>query len=100
MKSWRNVGDRNIDTRRLPHPVEFGVQDWAPGKLACKTALQQELGLPPRPDLPLVGFIGRLADQKGVDLIVQIVAEWSERHPVQWVLLGHGDPMWEQALPE
>jgi len=34
-------------------------------KAVNKAALQRELGLPQRPDVPLLGFIGRLDYQKG-----------------------------------
>ncbi|XP_022763763.1 starch synthase 1, chloroplastic/amyloplastic-like isoform X3 [Durio zibethinus] len=46
----------------------YSVDDLS-GKVQCKTALQQELGLPIRPECPLIGFIGRLDYQKGIDLI-------------------------------
>lgn len=40
------------------------------GKSVNKRALQNELGLPDNPDVPLLGFIGRMDYQKGVDFIV------------------------------
>lgn len=40
-------------------------------KRKCKLALQKELGLPQRPDVPMVGFIGRLDWQKGPELIAE-----------------------------
>merc|ERR1712216_119267 len=46
----------------------FTVTDMS-GKLECKRALQKELGLPQRDDVPLMGFIGRLDWQKGPDLL-------------------------------
>ncbi|CAI7804860.1 unnamed protein product, partial [Closterium sp. NIES-54] len=46
-----------------------------PCQAACKAALQQELGLPVRPDVPLIGFIGRLDWQKGPDVIQAGVPE-------------------------
>jgi glycosyltransferase involved in cell wall biosynthesis len=35
----------------------------------------QELGLPVNPDIPMLGFIGRLDYQKGIDLIIES-ADW------------------------
>jgi starch synthase len=90
---WNPAGDPHL-------AVNYGVRNWRDGKLACKTALQREVGLPEQADLPLIGFIGRLADQKGIDLIARIVADWSEHRPVQWVLLGEGEPVWERTLRE
>jgi len=38
-----------------------------------KTALQAELGLDPDPQTPLFAFIGRLAEQKGIDLLIDVI---------------------------
>lgn len=68
------------------------------GKPLCKAALQAELGLPQRPDAPLVGFVGRLADQKGIDLIAKTIPEWTAAGDVQWVILGTGEPVYHQLF--
>jgi starch synthase len=68
------------------------------GKPICKAALQEEMGFPPRPDAPLVGMIGRLAAQKGVDLVAEILPRWAETSDVQWVILGTGDPKYHRQL--
>ncbi|KAK9914479.1 hypothetical protein M0R45_038256 [Rubus argutus] len=60
------------------------------GKVECKIALQKELGLPIRPDCPLIGFIGRLDYQKGIDLIQSGIPELM-KDDVQFVMLGSGD---------
>jgi starch synthase len=39
------------------------------GKATCKRALQEALGLQQNPDAPIVAFIGRLAPQKGIDVL-------------------------------
>ena len=39
------------------------------GKAMCKAALQREMGLPERPDVPLFGVISRLTPQKGLDVL-------------------------------
>ncbi len=43
------------------------------GKAASKAAIQKEAGLDQRPDAPLIGFVGRLDEQKGVDLIIRLI---------------------------
>jgi starch synthase len=40
-------------------------------KRANKLALQEQVGLPPAGDTPLLGLVGRLVQQKGVDLILE-----------------------------
>ncbi len=55
-----------------------------------KAALQKELSLPERPEVPLIGFIGRLDYQKGADLVLGAVP-WLLEQDVQLVCLGTGD---------
>ncbi|GJQ95701.1 granule-bound starch synthase 2, chloroplastic/amyloplastic [Tanacetum coccineum] len=59
------------------------------GKPQCKAAIQKELGLPIRPEVPLIGFIGRLDNQKGVDFIIE-ASPWMVDQDVQLVMLGTG----------
>jgi starch synthase len=62
-----------------------------------KLALQRELGLPEDASLPVVGLISRLYDQKGLDLIANIL--WGlMRLPLQFVVLGAGDPRYEEMF--
>ncbi|MGV3483037.1 MAG: glycogen synthase, partial [Planctomycetaceae bacterium] len=58
-----------------------------------------EFGMAVNPDIPLVGLVGRLADQKGWDLVLEVL-QWhlEENRPVQWVILGTGDPRYHDAL--
>jgi starch synthase len=69
------------------------------GKRACKAALQRELGLPVRADVPLCGSISRLTDQKGFDLILGALPSLLEEE-LQYVVLGSGEPAIEKALRE
>ena len=52
-----------------------------------QAALQRELGLPVEPSAPLLGFIGRLDYQKGIDLIRDSY-DWLMSEGCQLVLLG------------
>jgi starch synthase len=84
-----------------PHlPARYDVSNWQLGKADCKAALQRELGLPEAPRTPLVAFIGRLADQKGLDLIVDVARRWAHEMDVQWALLGTGEPFYHDVLGE
>ncbi|KAL4447598.1 hypothetical protein ABPG75_004817 [Micractinium tetrahymenae] len=66
-------------------------------KRQCKEALQRELGLPVNADAPMLGFIGRLDYQKGVDLINDNY-DWLMSEGVQLVMLGSGREDLETAL--
>jgi starch synthase len=60
--------------------------------------LQQELGLPVANRTPLVAFIGRLVDQKGMDLISMVLRDWVQSQDVQWVILGTGESSYHELL--
>ncbi|MBI4239160.1 MAG: glycogen synthase GlgA [Deltaproteobacteria bacterium] len=80
-------------------PAHFSGTDLQ-GKAACKAALQKEFGLPPSPEVPLFCVVGRMAHQKGTDLLLEAIAG-SNGTPQQWILLGRGDRAFEaraQAL--
>lgn len=55
-------------------------------KPVLKQALQCELGLPQLPDVPLIGFIGRLEEQKGSDILAAAIPELLKEN-VQIVVL-------------
>jgi len=63
-----------------------------------KRALQAEFGLPESDDL-LLGSVGRLVEQKGVDLVLDIIDRLAEL-PVQLALLGSGEAHFEAALQD
>jgi starch synthase len=78
----------------------YDVQTFAAGKQACKAALQQEMGLPVVEGQPLVAMVGRLADQKGFDLVADVIRQWVATSPVQWVFLGTGDLHYQEMIEE
>ncbi|GFQ06480.1 soluble starch synthase 1 chloroplastic/amyloplastic [Phtheirospermum japonicum] len=74
----------------------YSVDDFS-GKVQCKIELQKELGLPVRPDCPLIGFIGRLDFQKGVDIILSAIPDLMH-DDVQFVMLGSGEKQYEEWM--
>ena len=65
------------------------------GKSECKAALQREGGLRVDPEVPLLGVIGRLVEQKGVDLLTAVATDLLEGG-AQLAVLGTGDPAYEE----
>jgi len=61
------------------------------GKAANKAALQREIGLTVDPRIPVIGVVSRLVEQKGFDLVAQIVRQIADQG-AQLVVLGTGDP--------
>ncbi|MDQ7089294.1 MAG: glycogen synthase GlgA [Methylococcales bacterium] len=66
-------------------------------KQSNKIALQKRLFLPIDKDIPIFGMISRLVEQKGIDLILDCLAEMLLL-PIQFVLLGSGEPDFEHRL--
>jgi len=67
------------------------------GKKKCKQALQKACGLDESADTPLLVLISRLAEQKGIDLLLANASKWLRRG-YQLAILGSGDTHTEQAL--
>lgn len=84
------------------------------GKQVCKRTLlaaitergswsqvKQHGGLDPSPALPLCTFIGRLTEQKGVDVLIQALHQLLSREQgVQFLVLGSGDRTFERDLEQ
>lgn len=88
--SWDPATDKKIAARYTADDVS--------GKAACKTHLQQSLGLNEDPTVALLGFVGRLTPQKGLDVLRDGVVDWLLRDEgngitgrVQIILMGNGD---------
>lgn len=85
------------DPRKDPHlhkPYDL-TSVWR--KRENKEALQQELGLPVRADVPLLAMVTRLADMKGLDLVTHVLHEMLQQD-LQVVILGTGEHRYEQMF--
>jgi len=69
----------------------FSLEDMS-GKAYNKKKLQEELNLPQREDVPVIGIVTRLVKHKGIDL-VKCVFEELLKADVQFAILGSGE--WE-----
>ncbi len=81
------IDARMWDPATDPHlAANFSAADLS-GKRACKAALQRELGLRVDADIPVLGSVGRLDPQKGIELLLESVP-WMVEQGAQVVLLG------------
>ena len=98
----RLVGILNGIDSQVWNPASdpYLLQTYSPESVADKarnkTALQADLGLAPVDDRPLVGLVGRLVEQKGLELILPVLADMLAC-PVQLVILGTGEARYEAA---
>ena len=77
-------------------PSPFSANDLG-GRAADKAALQTAFGLDAAPDAFLVASIGRLTEQKGLDLLLDALPGLLE-DGAQFVLLGSGDKALEASF--
>ncbi len=86
---WDPAGDPHL-------PKPFGPDDLS-GKAAAKSALQTSMGLPDRPEAPLIGVVSRLNVHKGLDLMLAALPGLI-RAGGQLALLGSGDADLEEGF--
>jgi starch synthase len=78
-------------------PVNFSPSGMAKRTLN-KTTLQRVAGLPVDSDIPLIGMVQRLDEQKGIDIVVQGADRILQETGAQLVILGRGRDNYENAL--
>ncbi|MBE1300274.1 MAG: glycogen synthase GlgA [Alteromonadaceae bacterium] len=77
-------------------PANFHAEDIS-GKAICKEELQKAVGLEVNPNVPLIGMVCRLTDQKGFAYLTPILGHLLQ-HNVQLLIIGTGDPVISEAL--
>ena len=90
-EEWNTRNDRFLK-------YHYGANDLK-GKAANKLELQKEFGLPVNASIPLFGSVGRLAEQKGVDIMLGALEEMQSTG-MQLALIGSGSPAFERAYQD
>ncbi|KAH9322110.1 hypothetical protein KI387_016749 [Taxus chinensis] len=90
IQEWDPSKDKYLD-------VNYDATTVLDAKPLLKEALQAEVGLPVDPDVPVIGFIGRLEEQKGSDILTEAVSQLADEN-VQLVVLGTGKKDLEKQL--
>lgn len=78
-------------------PAKYCSSTVDTGKPACKAHLQQRMNLPQNANVPLFGMVSRMADQKGLDLVMGSADRLLQQN-IQMAFLGTGDPQYETQL--
>ncbi len=79
-------------------PARYSVGKMA-GKRRCRKELQKEMGLKVGSKRPILGMVSRLAEQKGLDILLGAMPAITEL-PVDLVILGSGEHRFENALTD
>jgi len=91
-EEWDPKTDKFLD-------VPYDKTSVVMGKAAAKQALQAEAGLDIDPSAPIFGYIGRLEEQKGCDIMMAAVPKLLAEVPnAQVVILGTGKKKMEASL--
>ena len=67
-------------------------------KVANKTYLQEVMDLSRDDNAFLIGMVTRIVEQKGFDIILQVLPDILEDQRVQFILLGDGDEQYKESL--
>ena len=105
--AWKLTGITNgIDTNTFnPEtdkalPYHYNAETFEDGKAKVKAALQEEVGLPVKPDVPLMVMVTRLAGHKGLDLLCYIARRLLWEEDCQLLILGTGETQYETFFKE
>ncbi|MCM3787040.1 glycogen synthase GlgA [Domibacillus indicus] len=86
----------NPETNEMIEP--YSVENMA-GKAENKRQIQEFFHLPVREDVPVIGLVSRLTEQKGLSLIQHVFHEIMQED-VQFILLGSGEAQFENFFRE
>jgi len=79
-------------------PARYSAGDMK-GKAVCRSALLKAQGLDPKFKGPVFGMVCRLAEQKGIDLLLAN-EDFFLKHECRLIVLGTGEQRYEVALKE
>ncbi|CAI9772608.1 unnamed protein product [Fraxinus pennsylvanica] len=91
-QEWNPSTDKYID-------VHYDITTVMEAKSLLKEALQAAVGLPVDRNIPVIGFIGRLEEQKGSDILAAAIPKFIGMN-VQIIVLGTGKKRFEQQIKQ
>lgn len=93
VEEWNPATDKYLD-------VKYNKSNVFAGKAAAKAALQAECGLDVDESIALFGYIGRLEEQKGVDILMKALPKVLASGKCQVVILGTGKKSFEKMVEQ
>ena len=73
----------------------YSASTFVSGKKVNKKGLLEEFGLDTKQDCPVFGLVSRLADQKGIDLLMPIIDDVIVNSNAKFILMGSGNSDYE-----
>ncbi|EYU30884.1 hypothetical protein ABFS82_08G215400 [Erythranthe guttata] len=92
IQEWDPASDKHID-------CNYDITTVTDAKPLLKEALQAQVGLPVDREIPVIGFIGRLEEQKGSDILVAAISKFIGMD-VQIIILGTGKKSFEKQIQQ
>jgi starch synthase len=86
-EEWNPQTDPYIDYR-------YSIKDLS-GKQKNKQQVMEYMGLSYSPEIPLIGMVSRLVEQKGLDIIRMVLENILLSHKVKFLILGNGEYQYE-----
>ena len=77
-------------------PANYSLENLE-GKAVCRAALLKKVRLAPDPAGPVFALVARLAQQKGIDLLIPVLDRLLS-HDARLIVLGEGDTDFEREL--
>jgi len=92
LTDWNPATDKYI-------PYNYDKENLS-GKLSNKSVLQKKFLLEENPDIPVFGFVGRFAHQKGPGLLAGAIQKCLSQMVCQFVIVGSGETEFEGYFGE
>ncbi|KAJ6297835.1 hypothetical protein OIU76_019028 [Salix suchowensis] len=92
VQEWNPATDKYLS-------IKYEIATVLSAKPLLKEELQAEVGLPVDRDIPVIGFIGRLEEQKGSDILAAAIPMLA-KYDMQIVILGTGKKYMEKQIAE
>ncbi|KAJ6753476.1 GRANULE-BOUND STARCH SYNTHASE [Salix purpurea] len=92
VQEWNPATDKYLS-------IKYEITTVLAAKPLLKEELQAEVGLPVDRDIPVIGFIGRLEEQKGSDILAAAIPMLA-KYDMQIVVLGTGKKYMEKQIAE
>ncbi len=87
---WNPETDREICKNYGPDTLHLKAEN--------KACLLNELKMPYHFHQPVVGMVGRLVEQKGIDLVMDVMEKVLEENTFQLIVLGSGEERYERYM--